>query len=491
MTDARMGVFAVLRATPTPVRYLLAGMLINQLGAFVQTFLILYLTFRGTPVSVAGICLAAYSVGSIFGGMLGGELTHRFGARLTIVTAMTCSAPLVALIPLVSHTPAALFVVVGLAGLATQAYRPAAAVLVGDLMPEHLKVMGFSMMRIALNIGAAVAPALAALLILVDWNLLFWLDAATAGLWALLAFVLLPRHTATDDHRAEEPDKPVQVLTARQVYARMIRDTRFLAYLTASASGMLVYASSVAVLPLNIVADGYPTGLYSAVLMISSIVVITCELKVTTYIIRIPKRFAGFSGNLVSGVGYVLYGLMAGGAAFVVIGALLVVAGVMVHGPSTASHAATFPAELRSRYVGTRETMAGIGSAAGPLVGLAVFTSFGGPVFWGFCAAMSLLAGSLHLYGLKPAPATTPAAIPEPAVVGGNHDRIQRCPAGDRQRAEAVPGVPGHRHPPPCPRGRPGPGATQQPQTDLAAGVLRRDHPHQRVRPRRDARARP
>ncbi|MFD1047890.1 hypothetical protein ACFQ1S_21290, partial [Kibdelosporangium lantanae] len=123
---------------------------------------------------------------------------------------------------------------------------------------------------------------------------------------------------------------PVQVLTARQVYARMIRDTRFLAYLTASASGMLVYASSVAVLPLNIVADGYPTGLYSAVLMISSIVVITCELKVTTYIIRIPKRFAGFSGNLVSGVGYVLYGLMAGGAAFVVIGALLVVAGTIV-----------------------------------------------------------------------------------------------------------------------------------------------------------------
>jgi MFS family permease len=423
MTEPRMGVSAVLRATPTPVRYLLAGMLINQLGAFVQTFLILYLTFQGTPVSVAGICLAAYSVGSIFGGMLGGELTHRFGARLTIVTAMSLSAPLVALIPLVSgpRMPWALFVVVGLAGLATQAYRPAAAVLVGDLMPEHLKVMGFSMMRIALNIGAAVAPALAALLILVDWNLLFWLDAATAGVWALLAFVLLPRHTATDEHRSEKQDKPVPVLSAREVYGRMVRDSRFLCYLIASASGMLVYASSVAVLPLNIVADGYPTGLYSAVLMISSIVVITCELKVTTYIIRIPKRFAGFAGNLVSGVGYVLYGLMAGGGAFVVIGALLVVAGVMVHGPSTASHAATFPAELRSRYVGIRETMAGVGSATGPLVGLAIFTSFGGPVFWGFCAAMSLLAGSLHLYGLKPAPvepAPERVITLEPEVVG-------------------------------------------------------------------------
>ncbi|MFC3452845.1 hypothetical protein [Amycolatopsis speibonae] len=88
MTGAtRTGVFAVLRSTPAPVRYLLGGVLVNQLGAFVQTFLILYLTFRGTSVGFAGICLAAYSVGAIFGAMLGGELTHRFGGRATMVLA--------------------------------------------------------------------------------------------------------------------------------------------------------------------------------------------------------------------------------------------------------------------------------------------------------------------------------------------------------------------------------------------------------------------
>jgi MFS family permease len=154
-TAAPIGVAETLKATPVAVRYLLTGVLINQLGAFVQTFLVLYLTFRGASIGLAGLCLAAYSVGSIFGTMLGGELTHRFGSRATIVTAMACSGPLVASIPWASAPGRSwlLVAVVALAGLVTQAYRPAASVLLSDLMPERYQVMAFSMMRIALNIG--------------------------------------------------------------------------------------------------------------------------------------------------------------------------------------------------------------------------------------------------------------------------------------------------------------------------------------------------
>ncbi|MFC0430666.1 MFS transporter [Kutzneria buriramensis] len=412
MSDS--GVLAVLKATPNPVRYLFAGMIINQLGAFVQTFLVLYLTFRGVPVAVAGICVAAYSVGSIFGSMAGGELAHRFGSRATIAAAMTCSGPLVATIPFVSGqgTPWALFGVVALAGLVTQAYRPAAALLLADLMPEQHRVMGFSMMRIALNIGAAVAPMLAALLILLDWDLLFWADGATALVWALLAFVLLPKGTTA--RREAEPAVPAT--SGRAVYAVLLRDRRFLCYLLAAMFGMIVYAGSMAALPLEIVADGYPTGLYSAVLMISSIVLITCELKITTYIVRIPKRLAGFSGNVVTGLGFALYGLMAVHPVFVVVGALLVVAGLMIHGPSTSSHPATFPAHLRSRYIGTRESVIGFAAATGPIVGLSIRGWLGGPVFWAFCALLSVAAGSLHLYGLKQVAVPNPR--PEPEVVG-------------------------------------------------------------------------
>ena len=305
----------------------------------------------------AGVCLAAYSAGSIFGAMLGGELTHRYGGRATIATAMACAAPLVASITLVRDVPPVLVAVVALSGLSIQAYRPAAAVLMAELMPEEHKVMGFSMMRIALNIGAAVAPLLAALLIQVNWDLLFWLDGATAALWAWLAFVLLPKRTAPRP-RAEAKSP---ALSARKVYGTLARDTRFLCYLVAGVFGMVVYAGSLAVLPLDIVDAGYPVGLYSTVLVISSVVLITCELKITTYIIRIPKYLAGLFGNLVSGTGFVLYALIAVHPFFVIAGAVLVVSGLMIHGPSTAAHPATFPVELRTRYIAAKETLSGAG----------------------------------------------------------------------------------------------------------------------------------
>ncbi|GAB3730361.1 MFS transporter [Amycolatopsis oliviviridis] len=416
MTEAtRAGVFAVLRATPSPVRYLLGGVLINQLGAFVQTFLILYLTFQGTSVGFAGVCLAAYSVGAIFGAMLGGELTHRFGGRATIVAVMTCAAPLIASIPLVRGTPLALLAVVGLSGLAIQAYRPAAAVLLAEYMPEEHRVMAFSMMRIALNIGAAVAPLIAAVVIQVNWDLLFWLDGTTAALWALLAFVLLPKRSAAP-HETESGGEPAPTLSARAVYGTLIRDTRFLCYLVAGMFGMMIYAGWVAVLPLNIVDAGYPVGLYSTVLVISSVVLITCELKITTYIVRIPKYLAGLFGNLVCALGFALYGLMAEHPFFVIAGALLAVSGLMIHGPSTASHPATFPAQLRSRYIATKETVSGVAATIGPMLGLYLWSTFGGPGFWGFCAVLSVIAGSMHIYGLKQPPVAERVA--EPEVVG-------------------------------------------------------------------------
>jgi biotin carboxylase/MFS family permease len=390
-----IGVWETLKATPTAVRYLLTGVLVNQLCAFVQTFLVLYLTVRGASFALAGVCLAAYSVGAIFGTLLGGELTHRFGPRLTIVAAMGCSAPLVASIPWVRGP--ALVGVVALAGLATQAYRPAAAVLLSDLMPQRFQVMAFSMMRTALNIGAAVAPLIAAGVILLDWDLLFWLDGATALAYAALAFTLLPRHVSVD----VEPEPAAAVDTRGSAYAAMLRDTRFLLYLGAVLLGTLTYLQSMTTLPLEIVSDGYPTGLYSAVLTISSVTLITCELKITTYVTRMPAYFAAFLGHAVNGIGLAAYALAAQAPAFVVAGAALVVIGLMVGGPSMFAHPAQFPAAVKARYVSTMQAVVGVASALGPVLGVLAWHALPRGAFWLGCGAVTVLAGVFAFAGLR------------------------------------------------------------------------------------------
>src|SRR5437660_121448 len=128
--DTRAGVFATLRATPISVRYLLGGVLINQMGAFVQTFLVLYLAVRGFSLGQAGIALTAYSVGAVSGTLLGGELTHRIGPRATIAGAMATSALILGFVPWLSDPGrfGLLLAAIAVAGLATQSYRPAAPV---------------------------------------------------------------------------------------------------------------------------------------------------------------------------------------------------------------------------------------------------------------------------------------------------------------------------------------------------------------------------
>ncbi|MFJ4679675.1 MULTISPECIES: MFS transporter [unclassified Kitasatospora] len=418
MTDEGppIGVLDTLRATPATVRYLLGGVLVNQLGAFVQTFLVLYLTHRGMSDGTAGLALAAYSLGTVFGTVLGGEITHRLGARTAIVAAMACSAPLVAVLPLLARPGRVpvLLVAIALAGLCAQAYRPAASVLLSDLMPERYQVMAFSMMRIALNTGAALAPLIAAGVILLDWDLLFWLDGATTLVYALLAHRLLPRHQVPEPTPQAKAERRSG---GRAAYAAMLRDRAYLAYLAAVVLGTVAYVQSSISLPLEIVHDGYPTWLYSAVLTASSLVLITCELKITAYITRIPTHLAVGVGHLVNSLGLAAYGLAVHSGAFVLFGAVLAVSGLMIAGPSMFAHPATFPAAAKARYLATMQAAAGLASAVGPLFGVWAWTRLHAG-FWVLMALVNGLAGVLALLGIKhragPADAERRDTDPEP-----------------------------------------------------------------------------
>lgn len=324
---------------------------------------------------------------------------------------------------------------VGLAGLFTQAYRPAAAVMLSDLMPERYQVMAFSMMRIALNIGAALAPLIAAVVILVDWDLLFWIDGGTALVYALLAFALLPKKAVEAEGEAEPEAEAAgaaetgaaasgAAADGRSAYATMVRDRKYLLYLGAILLGSLTYAQGHIALPLELAADHYPTSFYSTVLTVSSVVLITCELKITAYLSRLPKHVRVITGHLVEAVGLAVYGLTSRSGAFTIAGAVLVVFGIMIAAPSMFAHPATFPAAVKARYIGTMQAVGGAASALAPLFGVFLWTRLGGG-FWLLCGVVTAAAGLLALAGVKQPPEPSPAKDAgagtegQPEVVGG------------------------------------------------------------------------
>ncbi len=404
-TDKPVGVLAVLRRTPAPVQCLLGGVLVNQLGAFVQTFMLLYLVFRGFAAGQAGIAIAAYSIGSVLGGFVGGELVHRIGPRATITVAMLGSAAILAVMPLLSWpgTFGLLIVALLLVGLATQSYRPAAAVLLSDLMPEDIRVMGFSMMRIALNLGAALSPLIAAGLIQLNWNLLLWFDAATALAYAALARWLLPDLRV--EREARDATGPTRI-GIRAAYGILLRDGHFLFFLASVMIGTIIYVQYTVALPLKISSEGHSTGLYSAVLVTASAVLILCELKITTYVIRRPGYVAATVGTVLMGLGVAGYGLSGGSAVALVACTVVFVFGIMINGPTMFAYPATFPAPVKARYISAHQATFGLGMAVGPLFGVAAWVGLGNGVWW-LCGGLGLVAALCALLGMKtPPPAT-------------------------------------------------------------------------------------
>ena len=121
------GVFQTLRETSASVHYVLLGVFINQFGAFLRAFLVLYLTTsRHFSAGQAGIALGCYSVGAIFGSIIGGNLADRIGSRWTITGCMSLAALFTLSVTFLDAYPLIVVAAV-LSGMMTNASSPAAS----------------------------------------------------------------------------------------------------------------------------------------------------------------------------------------------------------------------------------------------------------------------------------------------------------------------------------------------------------------------------
>jgi MFS family permease len=393
------GALAVLRKSPRTVRYLLLGVLINQMGAFIQAFLVLYLLHQGFTEQRASVALGGYAAGAVLGSLAGGELLRRLGPRTTIVLSMFCSAALVIAVTAVSDPAwyAALFAVTVFAGVAGQTYRPAATSMLSDLTSPDAQVMTMSLFRIAMNTGGTLGPLLAAWLVLIDWNLLFWVNGLTALSYGLIAVFLLPRTTGAPE-RAGGTGEPSRAATDKGGYARLLGDTRFRLYLLAMGCSALIYAQYFAVLPLKLTEDGHSTTLYSAVLTLSSAMVITCELYITKYVQRWRAAVAAGTGLALLGLGLAGYALPSH-VVLILLATVVGVLGQIINGPTMFAHPARMDAEVKGRGLALSQATWGAGTAVGPVLGVLLWSWLGNGI-WLACGFLGFLAAAAGARGL-------------------------------------------------------------------------------------------
>jgi MFS family permease len=379
---------ADVRGLPRTAWVIYAGTFINRFGSFVLTFMVLVMVRRGFSPAQAGLAAAAYGVGGLAAGVVGGHAADRIGRRRTIVLSMFSSA--VVLVALWQAQGLWLTIALAaLAGVTAEMYRPASAALLADVTPPGRRVSTFAMYRVAVNLGYAMGPAAAGFFAASHPAIVFVGDAATSVLYGILVLFAVPRSAdaISRQRRAEAPRGP-------SLLRRIVADHPFLTLLAASLLSHVVYHQDIAALPLEVQARGLPAQAYGLMMSMNGLVCLVLELPMASITSRLPSWIPMSVGIALMGVGLAMTGVAPGVAGLMVTVVVWTLGGV-VWSPVAAAYVADLaPPEVQGRYQAAYGLTSAAGLAIAPAFGPALYAWSPGAL-WSLCAVLGLCGAAL------------------------------------------------------------------------------------------------
>jgi predicted MFS family arabinose efflux permease len=166
-------------------------MLINRSGGMVVAFMTLYLTQKlGFSVTEAGFVMVVFGIGSICGTFIGGKLTDLVGYFPVQLWSLFLGGTMFLLISQTQNYYLICLLVFLLSALG-EAYRPANTASIADFSTPETFTRSVSLIRLAINIGWSIGPAIGGFLATRDYKFLFWADGFTNIGAALLVLFFL------------------------------------------------------------------------------------------------------------------------------------------------------------------------------------------------------------------------------------------------------------------------------------------------------------
>ncbi|ADB33355.1 major facilitator superfamily MFS_1 [Kribbella flavida DSM 17836] len=366
--------------------------LVNRLGSFVQPFLVLYLTQdRHLSPGTAGAVAAAVGAGSVVSQLVGGWLSDRIGRRRTMLIGFLGTAA--ALILLGSAGSLEMIAVTAFTvGLLGDLFRPAVQATVADLLDPRERVRAYGLLFWAINLGFSVSTVSAGVLASVGYSLLFWINAATSVVAALVIWRMVPETRPVLDEGPRRSLLPVA-----------LRDTTFVLMILIQIGYATIYFQGYSTLPLAMAADGLPSATYGLVIALNGVVIVVVQPFVGRRLAAFdrPRLLAGsmLLVGLGFGIGAVVHSWWGYGLSVVVwtigeIGFAAVIGAVF---------ADLAPVDLRGGYLGLAGSMSfGLGSVIGPLIGTNALEHLGATATWLACAVLGVVLFLAQL-GMSPA----------------------------------------------------------------------------------------
>ncbi|WP_258933532.1 MFS transporter [Nesterenkonia pannonica] len=306
-----------LRDLPGPFWWLWLVRLIIMVGHFVVPFMTIFLTSEvGLTAGSAGLVVAAFGVGVVVSGLVGGVLADRIGRKITLVGSQLLSVVVLLFIP-AAEGPLLISGLLALYGLFNGCSYPVIATMIGDLVEPAHRRLAFNYNYWAVNLGYAIGPLLAGFMADSRIELIFYGQAAmlTASMAVLVAKV--PDSNAAGAvagkrrrRRGQEPDAsmrvsiqnspPVEKGGLRQV----LRDRTFITFGLVMLIYSIVYVQSTTTLPLVMAEQGFPSSAYGLLLTLNGVLLCILQIPTARLFGRLPRNVCVALFILVTALGW-------------------------------------------------------------------------------------------------------------------------------------------------------------------------------------------
>ncbi|MET7480504.1 MFS transporter [Streptomyces sp. NPDC005648] len=369
---------------PREFWWLWTSTLVNRLGAFVATFMALYLTLdRGYSASYAGLVASLHGLGGVVSSLGGGVMADRLGRRPTLLIAQTSTAASVALLGFV-HGPVAIAGVAFLVGMASNASRPAVQAMMADIVRPEDRVRAFSLNYWAINLGFAVSSTAAGFVAEFSYRAGFLAEAGMTLLCAVVVFLKLPE------------SRPEQTATEKAAEAvglgTVLRDGRYMAVVGLSFLVALVFQQGSVGLPVAMGEAGFTPADYGMAIAVNGVLIVALQIPVTRLIEHRDVRRLLVVSSLLAGYGFGLTAL-AGSVGVFALTVCVWTLGEMINAPTqTGLVVRLSPVHGRGRYQGVYTLSWSLAALVAPLMSGLVIDRFGAEWLWGLCAAVGTVA---------------------------------------------------------------------------------------------------
>jgi MFS family permease len=406
---------------PTQFWLLILGTLISSTGEFlVFPFLTLYLRQNmGISMTTIGLLFTLTSPINFFSQVVGGSLADRWGRRIMMVIGLFASSLVMFGFGLVKSLTSLIALLI-LHDIFAPLFRPASNAMVADLIEPRKRGQAYGLLRVVMNVGAAIGPSVGGFVASRSYFVLF-LCGALASLLYFLIVVAFVRETksqlgTTLGETTEQGGEGWDVV---------LRDIPFLLFCFINMLTGIVYSQMNTTFPVYLKENsGIGEAQYGQLMTLNAIMVVLFQFPIT----RITDRYGQMQMQMMA-LGAFLYALGFGGIGFIgtlplfALSVVIWTLGEMVIAPvSTVLVADMAPEIVRGRYMGAFGLTWGISYGLGPTLGGAIMDNLGGRYIWHASLILSSMAAAAFLllgrFVPSPAGASERTGLAESKIAG-------------------------------------------------------------------------